>query len=83
MGERKQIATEACLLRMEQGPFPFTHHDVYRAGNHAVGDYEMVGGGFAYRLADQLIQRERKAGRIVQIKRGKWVRTALGGETRA
>lgn len=72
--DKAAIAEAAILKRMEEGPFPFKFHDLYRVGNLAVGDERMMSGGFAYRIADRLIQRERKAGRIVQTKRGQWVR---------
>ena len=64
----REAVERAMMERVENGPFPFTFRDLWKLGDQFAGDE------VSYRWADQLIQRERKAGRIVQAARGKWVR---------
>lgn len=61
------VQIEACLKRMQEPGTWFTcsvMHAAERAG--------VMGGDVAMRLADRLVQRERRLGRIRQVARGIW-----------
>lgn len=61
-------AEATILRRMREGPFRFVDLVVLADKEQGVGyDHSF------YRLADRLIQRERKAGRITQASRGNWL----------
>lgn len=63
-------AEQAILARMQEGPFKYV--DLHRLGDRILASPDK--NISTYRLADKLIQRERKAGRIVQgDKRGDWL----------
>lgn len=72
--EVSQANIDACLARMQRG-------DYFRAYYIASAAYDsgISNGDVASRLADRLIQRERKAGRIIPVNRSglwKWVGSA-------
>ncbi len=63
-----EIAMAEMRRRLENGPYPVTFMELYMAGDRACGKQ-----GWSYRLADRLLQAERRAGRIKQQSRGKWI----------
>lgn len=69
MSESKAVAEKAMLDRMNVGPFTFL--EIYAAGNLACGFAAGDQSTFCYRLADRLMQRERKAGRISFTREGR------------
>lgn len=75
--EVSQKAIDACLARMQRG-------DYFRAYFIASAAYDagVSSGEVASRLADRLIQRERKAGRIIPVNRSglwKWLGSSHNG----
>lgn len=63
----KEEREQWMLERMQSNPFTFhSLHTRFTVHGWPSGEHP------AYREADRLIQRERKSGRISQIKRGLW-----------
>jgi hypothetical protein len=69
--DRRKVAEAAMLGIMRSGE-EFTFRQLYPVGNDAIGA-DHVGGGVAYRWADALIQKQRRAGNIKMVRFGVWV----------
>jgi hypothetical protein len=71
--EEREVAQRAMLERLTSG-LPVTFLDIYAMGNATIGKPLRDQRTFCYRMADRLIQRERKKGTIEKQRcNGKWV----------
>lgn len=69
--ESNLARAEAAMLQHIASNETFTFRQLWSAGDRSIG----ADSGTAYRWADRLIQRERKAGRIEETgKRGVWAK---------
>jgi len=73
--DQRRVAKNAVMVALEEGPFPMTYRHLSGVARRAAEGFcpELKGRATdADRMADQVLQAERRAGRIIQKGRGFW-----------